>query len=88
MGQSAVVAGNTQADFDAAYQAEATRLIDEEGVTVDYAAASAFVFAWNNYMTAEVTLGTPRMRSTTSCRIRSTTPPPTTAGRIQHDAVP
>ena len=54
-----VVAGNTQSDFDAAYQAEATYLIDEEGVTVDYAAASAFVFAWNNYMTAEVTLGTP-----------------------------
>ena len=48
-----------QRDFDAAYQAEATRLIDEEGVTLDYAACSAFVFAWNNYSTGEVTLSSP-----------------------------
>ena len=54
------VQANTQAAFDAAYQSEATRLIDEEGVTLDYAAASAFVFAWNNYMTAEITLTTPQ----------------------------
>ena len=47
-------------DFDAAYQAEATRLIDEEGVTLDYAACSAFVFAWNNYATGEVTLSSPK----------------------------
>ena len=54
------VAGNTQGAFDAAYQAEATRLIDEEGVALDYAASSAFVFAWNNYNTDEVTLSTPQ----------------------------
>ena len=50
---------HAQADFDAAYQSEATRLIDEEGVDVDHAAASAFVFAWNNYKPDEVTLDTP-----------------------------
>ena len=54
-----VVAANSQAAFDAAYQAEATRLIDEEGVDVDHASCSAFVFAWNNYNTGEVTLTTP-----------------------------
>ena len=54
-----VVASNNAAAFNAAYQAEATRLIDEEGVQLDYAAASAFVFAWNNYATTEVTLNTP-----------------------------
>lgn len=48
-----------QADFDAAYQAEATRLIDQEGVQLDYAAASAFVFAFNNFNTGEVTLSSP-----------------------------
>ena len=48
-----------QRDFDAAYQAEATRLIDEEGVALNYAAASAFVFAWNNFSTTEITLGSP-----------------------------
>ena len=48
-----------QRDFDAAYQAEATRLIDEEGVTLNYAAASAFVFAWNNFSTTEITLSSP-----------------------------
>ena len=50
---------NEQAQFDAAYQAEATRLIDEEDVSLDYAAASAFVFAWNNFVSSEVTLNTP-----------------------------
>jgi hypothetical protein len=54
-----VVAAHAQADFDAAYQSEATRLIDEEGVELDYAAASAFVFAFNNFDTSEVTLTTP-----------------------------
>ena len=54
-----VVQAHAQADFDAAYQAEATRLIDEEGVQLDYAAASAFVFAFNNYDTTEVTLQSP-----------------------------
>jgi hypothetical protein len=54
-----VVQSNSQAAFDAAYQAEATRLIDEEGVDLDHAAASAFVFAFNNYNTAEVTLSSP-----------------------------
>ena len=54
-----IVAANSQAAFDAAYQAEATRLIDEEGVQLDYAASSAFVFAFNNYNTSEVTLSSP-----------------------------
>ena len=54
-----VVLAHTAQDFAAAYQAEATRLIDEEGVDVDHAACSAFVFAWNNYETVEVTLSTP-----------------------------
>jgi hypothetical protein len=48
-----------QADFDAAYQSEATRLIDQEGVQLDYAASSAFVFAFNNFDTGEVTLSSP-----------------------------
>ena len=56
---SAAAQANAQSDFDAAYQSEATRLIDEEGVQLDYAAASAFVFAFNNYDTAEVTLHSP-----------------------------
>ena len=50
---------NAQADFDAAYQAEATRLIDQEGVQLDYAASSAFVFAFNNFNTSEVVLTSP-----------------------------
>jgi hypothetical protein len=54
-----VVAANSQAIFDAAYQSEATYLIDEQGVPLDYAAASAFVFAFNNYATTEVTLTSP-----------------------------
>jgi hypothetical protein len=54
-----VVSQFEQDAFDAAYQSEATRLIDEEGVTLDYAASSAFVFAWNNLSTDEVTLASP-----------------------------
>jgi Putative phage tail protein len=54
-----VVAANSATDFYNAYESEASRLIDEEGVPVDQAAASAFVFAWNNYQTQEVTLNTP-----------------------------
>ena len=50
---------NEQAQFDAAYQAEATRLIDEEFVQLDYAACSAFVFAFNNYVSSEITLNSP-----------------------------
>jgi len=56
---SAQTQAHAQADFDAAYQSEATRLIDEEGVQLDYAACSAFVFAYNNFATTEVTLQSP-----------------------------
>jgi hypothetical protein len=54
-----IVAATSNQAFDAAYQSEATRLIDEEGVSLDYAAASAFVFAFNNFDTTEVTLSSP-----------------------------
>ena len=54
-----VVQQYEQSAFDAAYQSEATRLIDEEGVDLNHAAASAFVFAWNNLSTDEVTLSSP-----------------------------
>ena len=54
-----VVAQYEQSAFDAAYQSEATRLIDEEGVDLNHAAASAFVFAWNNLSSDEVTLSSP-----------------------------
>jgi hypothetical protein len=49
------VAAREQIDFDAAYQSEATRLIDEEGLDVAQAAASAYIFAYNNFYTFEVT---------------------------------
>jgi len=56
---SATQVATQQADFDAAYQSEATRLIDQEGVALDMAAASAFVFAFNNFNTGEVVLTSP-----------------------------
>lgn len=53
------IASQNQGSFDAAYQSEATRLIDEENLDKNTAAASAFVFAWNNYSTSEITLTSP-----------------------------
>lgn len=53
------VAANSAIDFYNAYQAQATYLIDVGGLALDAAAASAYVFAYNNYNTAEITLTSP-----------------------------
>ena len=53
------LASQAQQAFDAAYQAEFTRLVDQEYmVDYDMAYASAFFFAFNNYRQDEYTYGT------------------------------